>query len=110
MTLKFSKPVGPMQFPNADQLSAAQGNRVFCLKNQLYKADLQVGSRLVMGQSAINNEAAPSAKLKLYPGKNAKCNISQSPTVIPPGTTPPVQETSTAELTEVWPNGFKDEY
>ena len=110
MTLKFSKRVGAMQFPNAHQLFADQRNRVFCLKNQEYNADLQAGSRLQMefiGQKAINNEAAPSATLELHPGRNSKCDMSLPPSVIPPEATPPVQETSIAELIEEWPNGFK---
>ena len=110
MTLKFSKRVGPLQFQNVHQLSAAQENRVFCLENRQYNADLQAGSRLVIefiGQKATNNEAAPSATLELHPGRNAKCDMSLLPTVIPPGATPPVQEASTAELIDEWPNGFK---
>lgn len=110
MTLKFSKPVGQMQFPNAHQVSAAQGNRVFCLTNRQYNANLQAGLKLEMefiGEKAINNEAAPSATLELHPGSSAKCDLSPPPTIIPPGATPPVQETATAELVKEWPNEFK---
>lgn len=45
--------------------------------------------------------------LELHPGKNAKCERTPPPTNEPPGATPPVQETSKAELFEEWPNGFK---
>lgn len=110
MTLKFSKPVGRIQFPQAQQLSATHGKRVFCLKKWPYNADLEAGSKLVMdfiGEKAVSNEAAPSATLQLHPGGDAKCDMSPPPTVIPPGATPPVQETATAELINEWPNGFK---
>lgn len=110
MSLKFSKPIGQLQAPNARRLSSAQGNSVFCLRNQQYNGNLKAGSKLEMefiGEKAKNNEAAPSATLEFHPGRNAKCDMSPFPTVIPPGATPPVQENSTARLVEEWPNGFK---
>ena len=103
MTLKFSKRVGPMQFQNVHQLSAAQGNRVFCLENRQYNADLQAGSRLVIefiGQKATNNEAAPSATLELHPGRNAKCEAEPLNTTEPPTTTEPSAITEPPATTE----------
>ncbi|KAJ7374674.1 hypothetical protein OS493_005015 [Desmophyllum pertusum] len=110
MSLKFSKPIGQLQFSQAERVSASKDKRVFCLKNRQYNADLRAGSTLewdFIGYKTKNNEAAPSATLELHPGRNAKCDMSPPPTIIPPGATPPVQETSTAELIEEWPTGFK---
>lgn len=48
MSLKFSKPIGQLQAPNARRLSSAQGNSVFCLRNQQYNGNLKAGSKLEM--------------------------------------------------------------
>lgn len=109
MSLKFTKPIAQLQFPNAQQISSINGS-VFCRQNWDYNANLNDGQTLQMeftGVKAKNNEAAPVATLELHPGKDAECDLTPSPTINPPGATPPVQETSKAELFEVWPNGFK---
>ena len=110
MTLKFSKPIGEQQFPNAKQVPSSYENKVFCLQNWDYNASLNAGEILKMeftGLEAKYNEAAPSATLELHPGNDAECDMTPLPTIYPPGSTPPVQETSKAVLIEEWPNGFK---
>ena len=99
MTLKFSKPVGRLQFPNAEEISSDKENKVFCLRNRQYNANLNAGQMLEMdfiSEKAKANEKAPSATLELHPGRNAKCDMTPPPTIHPPGTTPPVQEISKA--------------
>ena len=110
MTLKFSKPIGELQFPNAKQVTSSYENKVICLRNLNSNANFNAGEILEIeftGVKATYNEAAPSATLELRPGNDAECDLSPRPTIYPPGTTPPVQETSKAVLIEEWPNGFK---
>ena len=92
-------------------LRATKTDRVFCRQNWDYNANLKVDEALKIDFTAVNgkyNEAVPiMVTLELHPGKNAKCDRTPPPTNELPGATPPVQETSKAELFEEWPNGFK---